>query len=345
MTTGNRDNTCHHFGEDGGVKASRLLSLLLLLQTHHRMTTTELAERLEVSRRTVLRDVEALAGAGVPVYAERGRHGGVVLLPGARLNASHLEPDEMEALMLTGLDRDRLGQLGLQAVAEQAGRKLAARRAQGPASASAALADLIVIDNTGWMETPTAVDVSDLAATLRRGRRLRILYRRSGAEEPAIELVDPYGLAFKSGRWYLVADVASRPRLFALERLLSYESLAEPWRHRESQTLASIWSQLKAHVEHHGDIAVHVWIRVSRLDLARRILGTRLSDVGPVSGEWRLMTVHYESIEAVRQLLQFGDHVNVVEPVEARQRIYELAGELAAHHAPGSEPGPIRWAR
>lgn len=86
----------------GIMKSARLLSLLLLLQVRERMSTNELAERLEVSRRTILRDVEALSLAGVPVYAERGRHGGIVLLAGARLNASHLEPAELESLALLG---------------------------------------------------------------------------------------------------------------------------------------------------------------------------------------------------------------------------------------------------
>src|SRR5690625_759341 len=95
------------------MKASGLLHLLLLLQTRQRMTTTELAERLEVSRRTVLRDVEALSMAGVPVYAERGRNGGIVLLPGAWLNASHLEPGELEALFVAGLDGEHLERHGL----------------------------------------------------------------------------------------------------------------------------------------------------------------------------------------------------------------------------------------
>ena len=120
------------------MKASRLLTLLLLLQTHQRMTTGELAERLEVSRRTVLRDVEALSEAGVPVYAERGRHGGIVLLPGARLNASHLDPAEIDALLLTGLDRAGLERLGLAAAAEQAEHKLAARRGADPGRRGAA---------------------------------------------------------------------------------------------------------------------------------------------------------------------------------------------------------------
>lgn len=113
------------------MKASRLLHLLLLLQTHQRMTTTELADRLQVCRRTVLRDVEALSMSGVPVYAERGRNGGIVPLPGARLNVSHLEPGELEALSVAGLDGEHLELLGLTAVHETAARKIAARQARG----------------------------------------------------------------------------------------------------------------------------------------------------------------------------------------------------------------------
>ncbi|MFI0907053.1 helix-turn-helix transcriptional regulator [Streptomyces sioyaensis] len=118
------------------MKASRLLHLLLLLQTRQRLTTTELAARLEVSRRTVLRDVEALSTAGVPVYAERGRNGGIVLLPSARLSASHLEPPELEALSVAGLDSALRERMGLTAVWESAERKIAARQAAAPESPS-----------------------------------------------------------------------------------------------------------------------------------------------------------------------------------------------------------------
>ena len=114
------------------MRASRLLHLLLLLQTRRRMTTTELAERLEVSRRTVLRDVEALSAAGVPVYTERGRHGGVALLPGARIDTARLDPPELEALSVTGLDELLLAPRGLTAVHETATRKIAAHHAGMP---------------------------------------------------------------------------------------------------------------------------------------------------------------------------------------------------------------------
>lgn len=136
------------------MKSSRLLALLLLLQTRQRMTTVELAERLEVSRRTVLRDVEALSAAGVPVYAERGRHGGIVLLPGARLNASHLDPVELDVLALTGLDPRQLATLGLGDVATSTARKLDARRANAPATTpedTVPLRALVVTDNSPWL--------------------------------------------------------------------------------------------------------------------------------------------------------------------------------------------------
>ncbi len=315
------------------MKASRLLTLLLLLQARQRMTTGELAERLEVSRRTVLRDVEALSAAGVPVYAERGRRGGIVLLPGARLNASHLDPAEIEALSLTGVDVARLRQLGLAAAAEQAVHKLAARRAGAPGAAALPLSELVVADSAGWMSSPADVDVAALAMDLRARRRLILSYRRSGAEEQAPVVVDPYGLAAKAGRWYLVSDTAGVPRMFALERLASYEVLAEPARLRAGQTVTTVWAQLTSQVEQVGDVVVEVRLRANRLDLARRVLGARITEVRDSGGEWCHVTIRYDEVESVRQLLQLGDHIEVLAPERARRRVHELARDLAARHA------------
>ena len=319
------------------MKASRLLHLLLLLQTRERMTTAELAERLEVSRRTVLRDVEALSAAGVPVYAERGRHGGIVLLPGARLNASHLDPGELEALSLAGLDRRRLRELGLSAVAEQAARKLAARQAASP-DAAEPLDQLVVVDSAAWWAAPADVDVADLLADLRSRRRLELSYRRSGAERSTPVVVDPYGLAVKGGRWYLVADVEGAARLFAVERLGSYAVLPDGVRRREGHTLASVWAGLEARVERAGPVVVEARLRRSRLDLARRVLGSRLGATDPLDQEWCLVRIRYTEVEAVRQLLQLGDHVEVLAPEGARRRVHELARDLADRHASRAAP-------
>jgi predicted DNA-binding transcriptional regulator YafY len=314
------------------------------------MTTTELSDRLEVSRRTVLRDVAALSAAGVPGYAERGRAGGIVLLPGARLNASHLEPAELEALSVAGLDGPELERLGLAAAQEAASRKIAARQGASAGSSDLPrLADLVLVESAAWFTEPSdTVDVADLASALRRGRRLRVGYRRSGEARASSRVVDPYGLVAKAGRWYLVADADGSGRLFALDRLAAYASLDEPARARPGQTLRSVWDELRQQTEATGAVTVRIRLRADRLDLARRVLGTRIdvvSDPGKAgSGSsgaeradggsgWCAAVVRYPDVESVRQLLQFGNHIEVLGPDDARERVRELAADLAARHA------------
>ncbi|MFC7401907.1 helix-turn-helix transcriptional regulator [Citricoccus sp. GCM10030269] len=319
------------------MKASRLLTLLLLLQTRQRLSTAELAERLEVSRRTVLRDVDALSAAGVPVYAERGRYGGIAVLPGARLNVSHLEPAELEALSMTGLDRDQQDRLGLAAAAQRAADKVHARHTPHAVADSPAvpLRDVVVAESSAWMSrSELMVDLSELALELRNRRRMRIRYRHSSHDQPQDELVDPYGLATKSTRWYLVADRQDKPRLYSLERLEWYESLDEPSMTRPGETLSSVWAELKKRIEAPGDVTVEARLRRRRVDLAQRILGTRLHSVRPIDDEWCEVTIQYSDVESVRQLLQFGDHLEVIAPASARQRMHDLAADVARRHAP-----------
>lgn len=317
------------------MKASRLLHLLLILQTRQRATTTELAKRLEVSRRTVLRDVEALSMAGVPVYAERGRNGGIVLLPGARLNAAHLEPRELEALSVAGLDDAQLKRLGLSTVRDSATCKIAARQsaAPGPPNLSR-LSDLVLVDSTAWLAaTEAEVDVADLASALRHRGRMRIQYRRSAQTQASTRVIDPYGLVAKSGRWYLIADDHGAGRLFSVERLLAYETLDTPAALRPGQTLRTLWSALKERTEAPGRVRVTARLRENRLDLARRILGNRIHEVSAAESGWCTIVVRLSDIESVRQLLQFGDHIEVLAPYAARDRIRQLAEDLAERHS------------
>lgn len=322
------------------MKASRLLHLLLLLQTRHRITTTELADRLEVSRRTVLRDVDALSMAGVPVYAERGRKGGIALIPGARINVSHLDPAELEALSMAGLDGEQLGLLGLAAEHDSAGRKIAARQASSSARpGSPRLADLVLVESTAWMEaTSPTVDVAALATELRRRRQLRIRYRRSTENRASSLVVDPYGLVAKSGRWYLVADDQHEARLLSLDRLASYESLDRPATLRAGQSLRTVWAELKEQTESSRGVEIRVRLRANRLDLARRILGNRLGEVSDATASWCTAVVRYSDVESVRQLLQFGDHIEILAPARARERVQQLAEDLAERHSAGTAP-------
>lgn len=317
------------------MKASRLLHLLLLLQTRQRITTTELAGRLEVSRRTVLRDVEALSTAGVPVYAERGRRGGIVLLPGARLNTSHLEPPELEALSVAGLDGAQLESLGLSAVRESAARKITARQTAALESPNLLrLSDLVLVESNAWLtDSSPEVDVADLASALRHRRQMRIQYRRSAEGKASTLVIDPYGIVAKSGRWYLIADDQGTGRLFALERLSVYETLDAPAALRPDQTLRTMWAALKERTETPGRVSVTVRLRENRLALAQRILGTRIHEVSDTESGWCTVVIRYPNIESVRQLLQFGDHIEILTPETARERISQLARDLVERHS------------
>jgi predicted DNA-binding transcriptional regulator YafY len=315
------------------VKFQRLMSILLLLQARHRMTASELADELGVSVRTVLRDVATLADADVPVFAERGRYGGVVLLPGSQLDVSKLSPAEIDALKLLGLDPGQTRELGVDAPARTARRKLASRRHRVRQPALP-LSELVVVDNTAWFSPEThGAAVADLANDLQPGLRLRVLYRSSTEREASKRTVDPYGLLAKAGRWYLVGDVDGVPRLFALQRLQNWEIMPESRRLRPGESLASVSRTLSASVENRNGIAVTATLADNRFDLARRILGSRLTRSRPLDAGRVEITVVYNQLEAVRQLLQFGSHLRVTSPPEAQAVMREAATATAALYA------------
>lgn len=312
------------------MKSQRLLSMMLLLQTRHRMTALELAEELGVSVRTVLRDVTALADADVPVFAERGRYGGVVLLPGSQLDVSKLSPTEVDALKLLGLDPGQARQLGIDSLTRSAQRKLASRRPLARES-ELPLSELIAVDNTPWFSpAPSGAGVAEIARDLQPGRRLRIHYRRSAERGASWHTVDPYGLLAKAGRWYLVADVGGVPRLFSLQRLKSWQVLAEVRCLRADATLASVSRDLSVAVENRDGITITATLSKDRLALTRRILGSRLTGSRPLDAEQVEITVVYDQVESVRQLLQFGAHLRVTGPPEARAVTLDAATAITA---------------
>ncbi|QHK22529.1 WYL domain-containing protein (plasmid) [Pseudarthrobacter psychrotolerans] len=312
------------------MKPQRLLSMMLLLQTRHRMTASDLADELDVSVRTVLRDVTTLADADVPVFTERGRYGGVVLLPGSQLDVSKLSPTEIDALKLLGLDPGQARQLGVDAPTRTAHRKLASRRPVAGHSLLP-LSELVVVDNMPWFSPEThGVGVAHLGRDLQAGRRLRILYRSSAQRGASWRKVDPYGLLAKAGRWYLVADINGAPRLYSLERVRSWEVLPAGRCLRQGESLASVSRYLSASVENRSGITVVATLAVDRLDLARRILGSRLTGNRPLDAGRVEITVVYDQAEAVRQLLQFGAHLRVTSPPEAQSVMRDAATATAA---------------
>lgn len=312
------------------MNPDRFFSLLLALQTRESVTTPDLAEQLGVSVRTVLRDLRWMRDAGFPILVQRGRWGGVTLLPGGALDTSRLTPTERDQLALGGLDEEQRGQLGAEAESRRAREKVAARRP--PMGTPLPVSAVVTTDNRPWFGPDTrGADPSALVGDLRRGVRLRVHYRRSQEAEPSWRTVDPYGLLAKAGRWYLVADHMGVPRLYSLERLADWQPTRTPRRLRPATTLAQVAAELTGHWENDGGVQVHGELDVRQLDRAHRILGSRLtvrSFDGGEEAETVAVTVTYRELEGVRQLLQFAGYLRVTDPPEARERLRELAQQI-----------------
>jgi predicted DNA-binding transcriptional regulator YafY len=317
-------------------RPQRLIELLATLQSRRRATAEELARELGVSVRTVLRDVQALVDAGIPVFTGRGKYGGITLLPGDQVDLGKLTTSEADVLRTVGLDVDRARQLGAEAAARSALGKLVPRRPPPKESAGLplTLSDVVTIDNRAWFSAPVdPAGLARLAEDLRRGRRLRVRYRRSGKAAARWRSVDPYGLLLRADRWYLIADADARPRMFALSRLEDWEVLDEPRRLRSGAALSDVAAELSRTLESRHRVTVTALLDADRVDLARRILGSRLLTVSHSDRDARVtITVGYDELDAVRQLLQFSDHIEVLRPQAARRMIHDLARQIALTH-------------
>jgi predicted DNA-binding transcriptional regulator YafY len=321
------------------MRSGRLLEMLLLLQASGQATAGELAERLEVSPRTVYRDAEALSSAGVPIYTERGRAGGIRLLPGYRTDVTGLTQDEARALFVltTG---DAHEDLGLGNAARSAVLKVMRAVPEPFRPAAAATSQRILVDPAGWMRgSEPAGHLGVLQAAVFSGRRLRLGYRSSGRAantgEPSERMVDPYGLVCKSGIWYLVADQGGEPRLFRASRVTSAEADEAPVRRRDGVELAGLWETLRRQVEERpAEVAVVARVRRDWLDLFRRICASHLVDGEEGDDpEWAVVRLRFGAVPAARILLSFGGDVEVVTPPEVRSDLATVAAAVVAQYA------------
>jgi predicted DNA-binding transcriptional regulator YafY len=333
--------------------------MLLLLQARGQVTAAELAERLEVSPRTVYRDAAALSSAGVPIYTERGRAGGIRLLPGYRTDVTGLTRDEARALFVlsTGGAQD---DLGLGTAARSAVLKVLRAVPEPFRPAATATSQRILVDAAGWMRTPDPVgQLGVLQAAVFTGRRLRLRYRSSGRAagagervepgqrvEPGERVVDPYGLVCKAGVWYLVADQEGEPRLFRVSRVLSAVADEAPVRRREGVELAELWGTLRRQVEDRSaEVPVVARVRRERLDMFRRICAAHLAEGAGGDGdgdsgrdgdsgvEWVVVRLRFAAVPAARTLLSFGGDVEVVSPPSVRADLAAVAADVTARYA------------
>ncbi|MFK0192838.1 helix-turn-helix transcriptional regulator [Kitasatospora sp. NPDC090308] len=311
----------------------RFFSLMLLLESRDGATTQELASALGVSLRTITRDLNWLRDAGLPVTAQRGRLGGVTLLPGAGLDLMRLTPGERDHLSLTGLDDKQRAELDASVESRRALSKIVATQSRRGHDLLP-LTDVVHVDSRPWLRTrASGTTPASLIGTVRRGRRLRIEYDSPRESCPRDLVVDPYGLFAKAGIWYLVADRARVPRMYRLERITAWKEVDQPRRIRENQTLVTVAAALVDQWEHNHAIEVSATIDQTQFERAQRIFGQRLvQDDHEESATGRKVTIRFLHLEDVRALLPFGSAITVHGPTEARAHLRDLATNLALHY-------------
>ncbi|GAA4245148.1 WYL domain-containing protein [Dactylosporangium darangshiense] len=311
--------------DTGRVRASRLVSLLLLLQNRGRMSAARLADELGVTPRTVYRDVEALAAAGVPIYAEPGPAGGYQLMDGYRTRLTGLTADEAESLFLTGLPQPA-AELGLGAHVAAAELKLMAALPTPYRDASLRIRQRFHLDAPGWYREPDAVPhLLTVAEALWQDRWIEIRYRRWAPEPGEVtRRLRPLGLVLKAGVWYLIAARDEQPRTYRVSAIREVYPLPERFTRPDGFDLAAFW---RTHVERYerAEAAAVAVVRLSPAGLSAlpEVLGpraTRLAreTLGPPDEEgWHRATVPLESVpHATAGLLRLGAEAQVLSPPE-----------------------------
>lgn len=313
----------------------RFFSLMLLLESRDAVTTQELASALGVSLRTVTRDLNWLRDAGLPVTAQRGRLGGVTMLPGSGLDLTRLTPGERDHLSLAGLDEKQRAELDASGESRRALDKIGATRSRR-VDGLLPLTDVVHVDSRPWLQARTSgTTPASLIGPVRRGRRLRIQYDSTRESCRRDLVVDPHGVFAKAGIWYLVADCARVPRMYRLERITAWTEVDQPRRIRENQTLATVAAALVEQWEQDHAIEVSATIDQTQIERARRILGQRLVEDGQEESATGLsVRIRFLYLEDVRTLLPFGSTITVHGPAEARAHLRDLATDLARHYAP-----------
>jgi len=320
------------------MRASRLLSLLMLLQSRGRVSAQALAEALEVSVRTIHRDVDELSAAGVPVWADRGRLGGFQLQPGWRTRVDGLTAPEAQAMFLGGLPGPA-AELGLGEAMASAQLKLLAALPDGWREDARRVSARFHLDPIDWYRGPSATDhLPVIAQAVWRERRVQMRYESWKGE--VARRVDPLGLVLKAGVWYLAAQVGNGVRTYRLSNILALEATDEAFDRPANFDLAAWWQASTRRFE--KELAVDTaQLRVSPAGMkALRELGAAVAQAAaasaapPDAAGWRRVTIPIEAIpHAAAQVLRLGAQAEVLKPAALRRALLERLDAVKALYA------------
>ena len=314
------------------MRASRLLTILMILQARGRVTAQALADECEVSLRTIYRDIDALSASGVPVYSDRGSMGGYRLLEGYRTRLNGLSPREAEAMFLSGL-AGPAASLGLGAAMAAAQLKMTIALPPEMRSAADRMRTRFHLDAPDWFHSAEEPEhLQAIAAAVWEERLVEIRYRSWKTERE--RRVAPLGIVLKGGAWYLVGDVEGSVRTYRIARIRALQRLEDGFARQAEFDLAAYWSDSIQRLESelHQDTAT---IRLSPTGL--RMLEPFFSPfalAGMEKGEadrdgFRIVTVPVGSVwHACSDILRFGNDAEVLAPPELRARMRATAKAL-----------------
>lgn len=335
------------------MRADRLVALVLLLRQRGLLSAPTLARELEISTRTVLRDIEALSAAGVPVYAERGRNGGFALSPGFGTELTGLNHDEALALLVAGSGRGEQV-FGLGTALASAVRKVVDALPESHRVTAAGAAQRLLIDpdldllarRVVSEQAPDTV-VTEVRRAVLAGHKLRIHYA-AVEQSPKWRTVDPIGLVTVRGQGYLLATRSGADRTYRLSRVLAAEELLEPAQRSDRVDLDRIWRERSAQLLASGD-EIPTVVRVNsarRADLVRFALDVLTEE--PDSAGWLRLEVTFENMRhAEWALWQLADDAEALSPQPLRSSMCERAAAVATRYGcrpqwrtEGSQPRP-----
>jgi predicted DNA-binding transcriptional regulator YafY len=326
------------------VRAERLVSIVLLLQTRGRMTALDLAQRLDVSERTIYRDMGALSLAGVPVFAERGPGGGCGLVEGYRTNLTGMNEAEVRTLLLASAPSP-LADLGLGGALEAALLKLLAALPASQRATAERMRERVYLDAASWGHSGEVEPyLSALHTAVWNERRVRLTYRKSNGDRVE-RVVDPLGLVAKASVWYLVAAEAERTRVYKVSRVLDLVELDEPCARPEGFDLAQYWTESSNRFKATwGSYAATFRASPDLVAALPQMYGDSayalLERAGPPDDAgWVTLTMLFDTLEsALGHMLSFGASAEVLDPLELRARVIALARDVTAFYAGQATP-------
>jgi predicted DNA-binding transcriptional regulator YafY len=318
------------------VRASRLVNLLLLLQTRGQQTAEELARELEVSLRTVYRDIDALGEAGIPIYGERGPHGGIRLVEGYRTRLTGLTSQEAEALFLAALPGPA-ADLGLASVAAAARLKVLAALPNELSSRATRISERFHLDAPQWFQQGDEVPhLQTLARAVWEDRVLEMVYDRG--DQKVERRVEPLGLVLKAGTWYLVARSGDQHRTYRVSRVVEATVTLEAFERPADFELADFWAEsIAAYERDLPRVEIRLKVAEDRLDQVQEVIGrkaTKRALESAVREDGTLvLPLTYEWLdEAAGPILRMAAFAEVLEPAELRGLVLETAQGILRQH-------------